>query len=98
MTHTLATILFSNRAWTAPILIGVVVLIIATLWSWRRNATQGGVATVCVLLKIAGILALALCLLDPLWIGQRARPGANVFGILADNSRSLKMKDGAGTQ
>jgi len=54
---------------------------------------RGWVATACVLLKIAGILALAVCLLDPLWIGERARPGANVFGIIADNSQSLKMKD-----
>jgi uncharacterized membrane protein len=88
-----ATILFSNRAWMAPILIGVAVLIIATLWSWRRNALQGWVSPACVLLKIAGILALAICLLDPLWVGERARPGANVFGIIADNSQSLKMKD-----
>jgi uncharacterized membrane protein len=90
---TLATIIFSNRAGFVPIAVGVVLLAGAVIWSWRRSPAQGWVAGACVLLKIAGILALALCLLDPLWVGERARPGANVFGIIADNSQSLKMKD-----
>lgn len=94
---TFATILFSNRAWMVPIVVGVVILGGAVLWSWRSSPAQGWVAGTCVLLKIAGILALALCLLDPLWVGERARPGANVFGIIADNSQSLKMKDAAET-
>src|ERR1035438_8167328 len=40
---------------------------------------------------------LALALLEPLWVGQRARPGANVFALMADNSQSLQVKD-AGDQ
>src|SRR5437763_163365 len=94
----LATILFSNRAWMVPIVVGVIILVGAVIWSWRRSPAQGWVAGACVLLKIAGIVALALCLLDPLWVGERARPGANVFGIIADNSQSLKMKDAAETR
>ena len=95
---TLATILFSNRAWMAPIIAGVVILGGAVVWSWRRSPAQGWVAGACVLLKLAGIVALALCLLDPLWVGERARPGANIFGIIADNSQSLKMKDARETR
>jgi uncharacterized membrane protein len=98
MTSTLATILFSNRAWTIPILAGVIILIVAIIWSWRRGASQGWVAIVCSLLKILGVLALAICLLDPMWVGERARPGANIFGIIADNSQSLKMKDAGETR
>jgi uncharacterized membrane protein len=94
----LATIIFSNRAWMAPVVVGVIILGAAVLWSWRRNPAQGWVAGACVLLKLAGIVALALCLLDPLWVGERARPGANVFGIIADNSQSLKMKDAQETR
>jgi uncharacterized membrane protein len=48
---------------------------------------------VCGLLKLAGILALALCLLDPMHVSQRARPGANLFALMADNSQSLQIKD-----
>lgn len=89
----LAAILFSNRAAMPAIVAGVITLTIAMVWSWHRSAAEGWVRVVCVLLKILGITALALCLLDPLWVGERARPGANIFGIIADNSQSLKMKD-----
>ena len=33
------------------------------------------------------------CLLEPLWSGQRAKPGANLFAIVADNSQGLQIKD-----
>ena len=98
MIPTLASIIFSNRAWMAPIVVGVVILAGAVLWSWRKSPAQGWVAGACMLLKLAGIVALALCLLDPLWVGERARPGANIFGVIADNSQSLKMKDAQETR
>jgi uncharacterized membrane protein len=49
-------------------------------------------------LKLAGLLALALCLLDPLRVGQRARPGANLFALIADNSQSMQIKDAGQSQ
>ncbi|HWD92800.1 MAG TPA: glutamine amidotransferase [Verrucomicrobiae bacterium] len=92
---TLAAIVFSNRAWTLPVLAIVLLLAGATVWSWRRAPVPPWVKFVCGILKLAGIIALALCLLDPQWIGKRARPGANVFGIIADNSQSLNINDAA---
>jgi uncharacterized membrane protein len=44
-------------------------------------------------LKLLGLLALAACLLEPLWTQQRARPGANFFVVLADNSQGLQIQD-----
>ena len=32
-------------------------------------------------------------LLEPLWSGLHARPGANIFAIVADNSQGLQIKD-----
>jgi uncharacterized membrane protein len=93
----LAAILFSNRAWLVPVAAGVFILVAAMVWSWRGSAAEGWVKFVCGLLKLAGIIALALCLLDPQWIGERARPGANIFGVIADNSQSLNVKDAAET-
>src|SRR5256885_2426142 len=40
-----------------------------------------------------GLLLLAACLLDPLWSRQRARPGANLFVVIADNSQGMQIKD-----
>lgn len=90
-----ATILFSNRAWLIPVCAVVAVLAAMVIWSWHRSAAEPWVKIVCGVLKLAGIVLLALCLLNPLWIGQHARPGANIFGIIADNSQSLKIKDAA---
>ena len=44
-------------------------------------------------LKLAGLALLCLCAMEPQWTGQRARPGANVFAILADNSQSMGLTD-----
>ena len=43
--------------------------------------------------KLAGFLLLAACLVEPLWSGTRAKPGENLFLILADTSHSLSIKD-----
>src|SRR5579871_6790810 len=94
----LATIIFSNRTWSIPIALAALVLIASIIWSWRSSAVEPWLKATCGLLKLAGIIALALCLLDPLWVGERARPGANIFGVIADNSQSLKIKDAAQTQ
>lgn len=44
-------------------------------------------------LKAIGICALAVCLVEPLFTGTRPRPGANLFLVVADNSRSLTLSD-----
>src|SRR2546428_8832351 len=87
-----ATLIFSNWSWLwfAAAVTG---LALATLlWSYL-GAPRGGIRWVCVGLKMLGFAALALCLLEPLWSGQHARPGANLFSIVADNSQGLQIKD-----
>ncbi len=86
-------IVFSARTWLIPVLVLVVALAGALVWAGRRGAAGPKVRLGCGLLKLAGVLALALCLLDPMLVGQRARPGANLFALLADNSQSLQIKD-----
>lgn len=88
----LAELTFSgwNWLWPAIAFFGVAVLVLA--WSYRAAAAQP-LRGVCVALKTLGIVALALCLLEPLWLGQRARPGANLFGVIADNSAGLQVHD-----
>src|SRR5256885_659376 len=91
-TMSVATLIFSNWSWLwfAAVVTG---LALATLlWSYLA-APRGGIRWVCVGLKMLGFAALALCLLEPLWSTQRARPGANLFAIVADNSAGLQIKD-----
>jgi uncharacterized membrane protein len=88
----LAELTFSGWNWLVPALafIGVAAAVLA--WSYRAAAAQP-LRGVCLALKVTGIIALALCLLEPLWLGQRARPGANLFAVVADNSAGLQIHD-----
>src|SRR5690349_15992202 len=87
-----ATLLFSGRdwLWLAAIVFGAAFLLL--FWSYR--STRAGLfGWGLMLLKLLGVAALAFCILEPLWSGQRARPGANLFAIVADNSQGLQIKD-----
>jgi len=89
----LATIALPGRSWLAPALIVLAALVGAVIWASRRNIAEPRIAIFCGSLKLAGVAALAFCLLEPLWVSPRARPGANVFALIADNSQSLQIKD-----
>ncbi len=89
----LAAVIFSGRGWATP-LAGVCLVAAAILfWSYRRSTVTGWARAACVLLKSLGFAALILCLLEPLWSGQRAKPGANYFALVADNSQGMQIKD-----
>jgi len=88
-----ATIIFAGGHWWFYALAALVTLALALVWAGRRGPAERRVRLGCGGLKLAGILLLATCLLEPLWVGQRARPGANVFALIADNSQSLTVRD-----
>src|SRR5690349_9179556 len=88
----LATVLFSGLNWFWLVAGFVAVGFLLLVWSYRA-ASAGPVGWVCLGLKLLGLGALCFCLLEPLWSGQRARPGANLFAIVADNSQGLQIKD-----
>lgn len=89
----LATVSLSAGSWLGPALALLAVAAAILYWSYRASPGAFGARWVCVGLKLLGLAALAACLLEPLWSGQRARPGANLFAVLADNSQGLQIKD-----
>ncbi len=68
---------------------GVVVLALG----YRRSGRFGPLVWTAALLKVVGLAALAAALIDPLWTGTRAKPGANLFLLLTDNSQSMTIRD-----
>src|SRR5688572_5073797 len=94
----LATLLFSGRDWLLVAAVFAVVALSLLVWSYNRSGVSGGVRAACLLLKLIGVLALAACLLEPLWSRERARPGANYFAVLADNSQGMNIKDRGAAQ
>lgn len=93
----LATLLLSGRDWLLPAAGLAAVAVLVLVWAYGRASAGGEVRALCLLLKLLGVLALAVCLLEPLWSGQRAKPGANYFAIVADNSLGLQIKDRGAT-
>ena len=88
----LASLTFSGWNWLWPAAGAMCVALLLLIWNYRA-APRGIVRWVCLGLKLLGLAALALCLLEPLWSGQRAKPGANLLAIVADNSQGLQIKD-----
>src|SRR5882724_11259512 len=84
-------LIFSGWNWFWPALALVAMTLLFLIWSYR--GAVGGVRWIGLVLKILGVGALAFCLLEPLWSGQRARPGSNLFAVIADNSQGMQIKD-----
>ncbi len=89
----LGTISIPWSGWVWPA--GVLVVIVLTLlvWSYRRAASLSTTHRIAFGLKLLGVLTLALCLIEPLWGGRRAKSGANLFVVAADNSDSMNIRD-----
>jgi uncharacterized membrane protein len=89
----LGALLISGREWLVPVLACLCVVLLLLAWTYLRAPADKGIRTACAFLKLLGVAALLACLLEPLWSGQRARPGANFFAIVADNSQGMRIKD-----
>jgi uncharacterized membrane protein len=87
-----ATLVLSHPHWLWLVGLTLVLAVALLVWSYRSTPV-GPIRWTCLLLKVLGLAALLTCLLEPLWSGQRARPGANLFAIVADNSQGLQIKD-----
>ncbi len=87
----LASLFFGGSRWLLPVVVGWCALLVALGWSYRTAPRS--IRAACFLLKALGLIALGLCLLEPMWTGQRARPGANIYAIIADNSQGLGIRD-----
>ncbi len=89
----LATLLISSREWVWPVAGFLAVALATLIWTYWRVSVDQAVRGLNLGLKLLGLLILGLCLLEPLWSGQRARPGANLMVLLADNSQGMQIKD-----
>ncbi|MFV1969305.1 MAG: hypothetical protein ACC628_28120, partial [Pirellulaceae bacterium] len=88
-----AEIVWGSPEWVLPTLILSGFAAVVVVWTYARAATNVWVRMTAAALKLVGIALLALCLIEPLFSGIRPRPGANLFVVVADNSRSLQVRD-----
>jgi uncharacterized membrane protein len=92
------SLVWGSPSWLAVALGLLAVATPAILWSYGRARAKPGVAVGAALLKALAFTLLALILLEPLLTGTRPRRGANAFIVLADNSQSLQVRDGASSR
>ena len=83
----------SAPVWLLPAIVVVVVALALLVWGYRGATVRPSEKLIAGSLKLLGILALAACLVEPLWTGQRVKPGANYFALVADNSQGMCIKD-----
>ncbi len=79
----LATIAIPKGEWLWPAAALLAAALILLTWSYRRNPGAGAAQRIAFGLKLLGILAIALCLVEPIWSGQHATTGANVRTTVA---------------
>ena len=91
----LGELVLGSREWLPYAIATLVIIALLSLWSYRNSAMTPTMKMLAILLKIAGVALLALCLVEPLFSGVRPRPGANIFVVLADNSRSMTVQSGS---
>jgi uncharacterized membrane protein len=86
----------SRWIWPAGALLAVAIVLL--VWSYRRAPGISAVHRIAFCLKLVGVLTLVLCLTEPLWSGKRAKSGANLFVVIADNSSGMNIQDRGMTQ
>ncbi|WP_146389812.1 glutamine amidotransferase [Allorhodopirellula solitaria] len=91
-------LLWGAPSWIVPAAVIVAVLAILVVWNYSHRVTVGSVRLLAGVLKMAAILLLAVCLLQPLRSGTRPRAHANVLPVLIDNSQSMRLKPAGSDQ
>lgn len=66
------------------------------IWAYWRAVSPSKLRWLAGALKLVGLAAIALSLLEPMFTAVRPRPGANLFLVVADNSASLQVRDKSG--
>ncbi len=89
-----AVILIGDWGWLPATICIVIAAGLLLFLSYRMlTAPPFKIRFCAAVLKAAGVTILAVCLVEPLWSSVRARTGANIFLLLADNSQSMQIRD-----
>ena len=94
----IANIVWGAPDWVLPSVVLLTVAAVFVVWSYARTKTLMSVRCLAGMLKLLGLTALAICLVEPLLHSERPQPGANMFIILADSSESLQVADKQGNK
>jgi uncharacterized membrane protein len=89
----LATVTIPQTAWVWPAAILALAATGLLVWTYRRSPRNDPAGRIAFVAKLLGVFVLTMCLIEPLWSGRRAKSGANLFVVIADNSTSMNIRD-----
>jgi uncharacterized membrane protein len=87
------TLIVGAPSWVVPAVLFGVVACWAVFNSYWGSPLRNSVRVTAVVLKLVGISAILICLVEPLLSEKRPKAGANTVIVLADNSQSMNMFD-----
>ena len=87
------SIYLSGKEWLIPAALVLLVGLVTVLWAYHKAPTDGKIRGICIGLKVLGLTLLLLCLIDPMASSERAKRGANLLALVADNSEGLNITD-----
>ena len=85
--------LFAAPQWQSTYIGLVVVTLVALAICYLRCQAATWVRLSCAIMKAAAVALLGLFLLEPMLSTEVAKPGANIFLVVADSSQSLQVRD-----
>lgn len=89
----LATVTIPQTVWVWPAAILALAATGLLVWTYRRSPRNDPAGRIAFVAKLLGVFVLTMCLIEPLWSGRRAKSGANLFVVIADNSTSMNIRD-----
>jgi hypothetical protein len=87
------TLIWGSPHWVNATILLAIIVAMLLLWSYARAHASRSIRALAALLKAVGFGVLIVSLAEPLLTGTQPRRGANVFGVLVDNSQSMLMRD-----
>jgi hypothetical protein len=79
-----------NPAWAPWIVTIGIILSVLSVLSYRGSRMTIGIRFASLAMRLLGIGLILLCLLEPMGVQERAKPQANAFAVVVDNSQSVK--------
>jgi len=91
------SIVFLSPEWLSVALGVALLVIVVSMWGYGRARLPLRLKLAGITLKTLGVALLCFCLLEPQWVRERAKQGANIIAVLADNSQGMTIRDAGST-
>jgi len=87
-----STLVFANPQWMWLVVCLGLIALAFLFYNYASSHLRGGWRVLAIVLKMMAFVLLGVALLEPVWVDEFPRNGANDLALIADNSRGLKVE------